>query len=139
MNPDLKTIQNTGFYFYPDTHSCVQDKSDSAFIAYFNSTRRRLFSPGIASEAFVVRYYGFKGMYNDVEYLASQYVYYSIYDAMRQVLSYKQDESEGRIELLAYTDSTGLELFRAWDFEVEGFVNMDGDNEIEYAGWAKVK
>jgi len=78
-------------------------------------------------------------MYNDVEYLASQYVYYNIYDAMRQVLSYKQDESEGRIELLAYTDSTGLELFRAWDFEVEGFVNMDGDNEIEYAGWAKVK
>jgi hypothetical protein len=137
MNSDLKTINSTGFYFYADTHWIVQDKTESAFIAYFNSTRRRLFSPGIAPEAIVVRYYGYKGLYNDIEYLESQYVYYSIYDAMRQVFAYKEGEYEGRIELLAYTDESGLELLREWQFEVEGFTNMDGDTEIEFAGWEK--
>ena len=44
-----------------------------------------------------------------------------------------------RVELLMYTDESGLELLREWKFEVEGFVNMDGDNEVEYAGWERVK
>lgn len=135
MNSDLKTINSKGFYFYPDTHNIVQDKSDSAFIAHFNSTRRRFLSPGIAPEAIVVRYYGYTGMYNDTEYLDSQYAYYGIYDAMRQVLAYQEEECEGRIELLSYTDSSGLEILREWTYEVEGFKNMDGDTEIEFAAW----
>jgi len=135
MNSDLKTINSKGFYFYPDTHNIVQDKSDSAFIAHFNSTRRRFLSPGIAPEAIVVRYYGYKGLYNDIEYLDSQYAYYSIYDAMRQVLAYQEEECEGRIELLSYTDESGLEILREWTYEVEGFKNMDGDTEIEFAAW----
>ena len=135
MNSDLKNISNTGFYFYPS--NLVHQ--DSAWQAHVNSSRRRLFSPGIASEAIVVRYYGYTGMYNDVEYLDSQYAYYSIYDAMRQIIDYKEEECEGRIELLLYTDESGLELLRGWQYEVEGFVNMDGDNEIEYAGWGVVK
>jgi hypothetical protein len=135
MNSDLKTISNMGFYFYPS--DLVHQ--NSAWQAHVNSTRRRLFSPGIAPEAIVVRYYGYTGMYNDIEYLDSQYVYHSIYDAMRQIVDYKEEECEGRIELLSYTDSTGLELLREWQYAVEGFVNMDGENEIEFAAWEVVK
>jgi hypothetical protein len=58
---------------------------------------------------------------------------------MRQVLAYQEEECEGRIELLAYTDESGLEILREWTYEVEGFKNMDGDNEIEFAGWVRVK
>ena len=134
MNSDLKTINSKGFYSFPDN----LQSQDGAFMAYVNSTRKRLLSPGIAPEAIVVRYYAYTGMYNDIEYLDSQYVYHNIYDAMRQALAYKE-ECEGRIELLMYTDESGLELLREWKFEVEGFVNMDGDNEVEYAGWERVK
>ena len=135
MNSDLKTISNMGFYFYPSD----LERQNSAWQAHVNATRRRLFSPGIAPEAIVVRYYGYTGMYNDIEYLDSQYIYHSIYDAMRQIIDYKEEECEGRIELLYYTDESGLELLREWQYAVEGFTNMDGDNEIEYAGWEVVK
>jgi hypothetical protein len=135
MNSDLKTINNTGFYFYPG----YLVHQNSAWQAHVNATHRRLFSPGIAPEAIIVRYYGYTGMYNDIEFLDSQYIYHSIYDAMRQIIDYKEEECEGRIELLAYTDESGLELLREWKYEVEGFVNMDGDNEVEYAGWEIVK
>ena len=139
MNSDLKTINSKGFYYYPANHWLLQNNDGSSFMAHVNSTRRRLFSPGLAPEAFVVRYYGYTGLYNDVQYLASEYVYHGIYDAMRQVFAYKEEECEGEIQLFSYSDSSGLELLREWEYEVEGFTNMDGDNEIEFAGWVRVK
>lgn len=137
MNADLKSIQSKGFYF-PREDWITDTKDDSCYMAYYHSCRRRLYSPGIAPEAFVVRYYGYKGYYNDIKYLESQYVYPSIYDAIRQVLTYKEEEYEGTVELLIYTDESGLESIRSWDYEVEGYVNMDGDNVIDCAGWVKV-
>jgi hypothetical protein len=135
----MQIIQSKGFYFPQETYPWMQQpKQDSCYMSYFRSTRRRFHSPGIAEEAIVVRYYGYRGYYNDQMYLESQYAYYSIYDAMRQVLAYRESEYEGKIELLFYTDESGFELIRSWEYETEGYVNMDGDTVIECDGWVRV-
>lgn len=131
----MELISSVGFY---SPYKWITDyKENSAWDAYLKSTNRRYFSPGTASECFVVRYWGYKGLYNEVLYINSQYAYASIYDAMRQVAAYKQDECEGMIEILTYNDSFGFNVIRSWIFEVDGFQNMDGDYEIEHSGWVK--
>jgi len=139
MHPDIKTLDSKGFYFYPSEHGFAQSPTDCSFMAHFRSTRRRFLAPGIPAEAIIVRHYGYRGQYNDQEYLTSQYAYVGVYDAMRQVQAYKEEECEGRIEILLYTDTNGLEPLRYWNFEVEGFVNMDGEYEVENWGWDRVK
>jgi hypothetical protein len=62
----------------------------------------------------------------------------TIYDAMRQVFAYKGDEYDGKIELLIYTDESGFELIRSWEYEIEGYVDLSGDNQIDCEGWEKV-
>ncbi len=137
MNPDLKTISSKGFYL--PLKNLIEDiKENSCYMAYCRSTQRRFFSPAIASNAIVVRYYGYRGYYNDQLYLESEYTYYSIYDAMRQVMAYKEEQYDGRIELLLYNDESGLKLIRSWEYELEGYVNMDGDQVIDCAGWGQV-
>src|SRR6056300_406586 len=126
----MKLILSKGFYFPREIFP------NPGFMAYFESTRRRFFSPAIAPEAIVVRHYTDGGYYCRELKLESQYAYASIYDAMRQILAYKE-ENDGRIELLMYTDESGLELLRAWEFEQEGYINMFGDAEIECSGWVK--
>jgi hypothetical protein len=132
MNP---TPANFGFYFV--RHELAQDEN-SAYGAFYKSCRNRLLSPGIASSAFVVRYYGLRGMYNDISYIDTQYVYASIYDAFRQVLAFKQSECDGEIELLLYSDESGLKTLRKWEYEVEGYRDSDGDTVIYSCGWARV-
>jgi hypothetical protein len=136
MHPDLKTTTSSGFYFFPDS---VQVPAGTCFSSHFKSTRRRFFSPGIPSQAYVVRHTGYQGIYNDELHVTSQYSYHSIYDAMRQVHAYKDEEMEGTVELFLYEDETGLKLLREWEFEVEGFVNMEGDYEVECSGWTRSK
>ena len=126
---------NFGFYFVRDESA---KSENSAYGAFYRSCRNRLLSPGIASSAFVVRYYGLKGMYNDISYIDAQYVYASIYDAFRQVLAFKYEECEGEIELLLYTDDLGLKTLRKWEYEVEGYRDSDGDTVIDSCGWARV-
>ena len=58
---------------------------------------------------------------------------------MRQVNAYKEEEFEGTVELLSYDDESGLTFLRKWEFQVEGFVNMDGDYEVENSGWERTK
>ena len=111
-------------------------KQNSAWNAYARSTTRRYLSPGIAPECFIVRHHGYKGLYNDISYITSQYAYASVYDAMRQINAY-EEECEGTIELAIYTDAAGLEIIRTWEFEIEGYQNMDGCYEIENCGWVK--
>jgi hypothetical protein len=131
----MKPISSFGFY---NPYKWLNDpKENSAWNAYVRSTKRRFLAPAAASECFVVSHWGYKGLYNDEFYIDSQYIYASVYDAMRQVNAYKADESEGEIELLIYTDSSGLEVVRTWLFEIEGYQNMDGDYEIENSGWVK--
>jgi hypothetical protein len=140
MHPDLKTTGTSGFYFFPDSKTTsLLVTEGTAFSSHFKSSRRRLYSPGISSQAFVVRHYGYKGIYNEEKYLSSQYSYYNIYDAMRQVNAYKEEEFEGTVELLSYDDESGLTFLRKWEFQVEGFVNMDGDYEVENSGWERTK
>lgn len=132
MNP---VPANFGFYFVRDESA---KSENSAYGAFYRSCRNRLFSPGIASRAFVVRYYALKGMYNDISYIHTQYVYASIYDAMRQIQSFFQEEYEGSIELLCYTDESGMKTLRKWEYEVEGYCDSDGDNVIDSCGWVRV-
>jgi hypothetical protein len=128
-------MDSFGFY---DPSKWPQDpKQNSAWNAYARSTTRRYLSPGIAPECFVVRHHGYKGQYNDISYITSQYAYASVYDAMRQISVFKADEYEGKIELAIYTDAAGLEIIRTWEFVIEGFQNMNGDYEIENSGWVK--
>lgn len=131
----MQPIETKGLYFIKGDLPVNIDSG--CYAAYYQSTLRRFYSPGGSDKAIVVRYYGYKGYYNDQMYLDSQYVYHSIYDAMRQVLAYKEGEYEGKIELLFYTDESGFELIRSWEYEVEGYVNMDGDNEIDCEGWVQ--
>jgi hypothetical protein len=133
----MQFIESKGFYF-PKESWMENVKEDSCYMAYFRSTRRRFLSPGGAASAIVVRYYGYRGYYNDQMYLESQYAYHSIYDAMRQVFAYKGDEYDGKIELLVYTDESGFELIRSWEYEIEGYVDLSGDNQIDCEGWEKV-
>jgi hypothetical protein len=112
-------------------------KQNSAWNAYARSTTRRYLSPGIAPECFVVRHRGYKGLYNNISYITSQYAYASVYDAMRQISAFKAAECEGKIELAIYTDAVDLEPIRTWEFEIEGYQNMDGCYEIENCGWVK--
>ena len=103
----------------------------SAFSAYYKTAQRRIASPGLAENAFVVsRYNNFK--------LKEQYVYSSIYDAIREVMAIKECEKEGSISLSIYTDAYGMEPIRNWEYEVEGYYNMDGDSVIECEGWVRV-
>lgn len=124
----MEPLISKGFYFPRE------EFDNPGFMAYYNSTRRRFYSPAAAEQAIVVRHYTDRGYYCRELMLESQYIYASIYDAMRQVLAYKE-EIEGRIELLMYTDTSGLELLRAWEFEMEGYKNMFGDTVIECSGW----
>jgi hypothetical protein len=124
------------FGFYDPTKWPHDTKEDSAWNAYKKSTTRRYLSPGVAPECFVVRHHGYKGQYNHISYITSQYAYASVYDAMRQINAYKE-ECEGIIELAIYTDVAGLEVIRSWEFEIDGFLNMDGDYEVENCGWVK--
>ncbi|QGT54433.1 hypothetical protein b3_0189 [Synechococcus phage B3] len=132
MNPDIKDAANFGFYFLRD-ESAKDEKS--AYGAFYRSCRNRLLSPGIASSAFVVRYSGLRGRYNDVSYIDTQYVYASIYDAMRQIKSFFQEEYEGEIELLLYTDESGMKTLRKWEYNIEGYRDSDGSCVIESSGW----
>jgi hypothetical protein len=134
MNP---IPANFGFYFVRDESA---KSENSAYGAFYRSCRNRLLSPGIASSAFVVRYYAFRGMYNDISYIHTQYIYASIYDAFRQVLAFKEEEYEGEIELLLYTDEDelGLKTLRKWEYEFEGYRDSDGDTVIDSCGWARV-
>jgi hypothetical protein len=118
----MKPITSFGFYS-PDT---IPDKN----CAYYKSILRRVYSPGIPPECIVVRY-------SERGRTDSQYIYASIYDAMRQVFAYKECEYAGEIELMIYTESSGLEVIRAWEYEVEGYKDMDGDTVIDYIGWVK--
>ena len=79
-------------------------------------------------------------MYNDISYIHTQYIYASIYDAFRQVLAFKEEEYEGEIELLLYTDEDelGLKTLRKWEYEFEGYRDSDGDTVIDSCGWARV-
>ena len=126
---------NFGFYFVRDEFA---KDENTAYGAFYRSCRNRLLSPGIASSAFVVRYYGLKGMYNDISYIDTQYVYASIYDAFRQVLAFKEEEYEGEIVLFHYTDESGLKTLRKWEHEVEGYQDSYGDTVIDSCGWARV-
>ena len=137
MNSKIKEIENIGFYF-PHKEWVGNYEEESAYKSYYKSTRRRLFSPGAAPEAIVVRYYCYGGLYQEKLQIESQYVYFSIYDAMRQVLAYKMEEYSGKIDLLIYTDNAGLELIRSWEYELEGYYDMDGDAQIDSCGWVKV-
>ena len=123
--------------FYCPTKWPTDTKENSAWNAYAKSTTRRYLSPGISHECFIVRHHGYKGLYNNISYITSQYAYASVYDAMRQISAFKADECEGKIELAIYTDAAGLEIIRTWEFEVEGFQNMNGDYEVENSGWVK--
>ena len=108
------------------------DKGEfSAFSSYYKSAQKRIQSPGLAKNAFVVSYY-------TNSKLDEQYVYGSIYDAMREVSSLKDAYSEGVIHLNIYTDEVGLETIRSWEYEVEGYYDyIDGCNVIDCAGWVK--
>jgi hypothetical protein len=131
----MKPISSFGFY---NPYKWLNDpKENSAWNAYVRSTKRRFLAPAAASECFVVSHWGYKGLYINISYITSQYIYASVYDAMRQVNSYKESEYEGTIELLTYSDSDGLNVIRTWEFEIEGYQNMDGDYEIENSGWVK--
>jgi hypothetical protein len=134
MNPAIKDTANFGFYYIRD--ESVKNEN-SAYSAFYKSCRNRLLSPGIASCAFVVQYRGLKGYYNDVKYTASQYVYASIYDAMRQAYAYFHDEYEGEVKLFLYTDEDGLKLLRKWEYEVEGYRDSYGDTVVDNAGWVR--
>ena len=108
------------------------DKGEfSAFSSYYKSAQKRIQSPGLAKNAFVVSYY-------NKSKLDEQYVYGSIYDAMREVASLKDAYVEGVIHLNIYTDEVGLETIRSWEYEYEGYYDyIDGINVIECAGWVK--
>lgn len=129
MQADLKKIESKGFYFLRDTKYLSQN---DCLGAYCRSTYRRFFSPGAASSAFVARYFNAGGK------LESQYVYGSIYDAVRQISSYKEDEFDGVIELGIYTDDSGLNIIRTWEFEMEGYKDTDGYTVVENCGWVEV-
>lgn len=102
----------------------------TAYSAYYKAAQNRIASPGLAENAFVVsRYNNFK--------LKEQYVYGSIYDAIREVLSIKECETEGSISLSIYTDAYGMEPIRNWEYEYEGYTNINGDT-IECEGWVRV-
>jgi hypothetical protein len=53
-------------------------------------------------------------------------------------MAYKEEQYDGRIELFLYNDESGLKLIRSWEYELEGYVNMDGDQVIDCAGWVQV-
>ena len=118
-------IESRGLYF-PQMDWIQNPKPNSWFMAYLNSTRRRFFSPGGSPVAFVVSYYGPMDYYSHKIYLNSQYIYGNIYDAMRQVLAYRED-NQGLIELFLYTDECNLESIRTWNY-VEN---------CDYCGWIK--
>ena len=99
--------------------------------AFYNVVQRRLKSPGIAKEAFVVRF-------SENGALDEQYSYVSIYDAIREIISLKSTYWNGVIELFLYTDTSGMEKIRSWEYEYKGHYDCFNEcNVIDCAGWVK--
>ncbi len=130
MQTNLLKVQSKGFYF-PFTITDVEE--NTSYAAYYKSCFRRLFSPGLRDECIIVSFT------ENERTIESQYAYSSIYDAMRQVQAYKESESTGVIMMYFYTDKAGLELVRRWRFEYDGYMDFDGEYQIECCAWVKEK